>query len=231
MNVLITTYNRKKYLEKCIWSIVASGANVDIYVGDDGSKDGTIKLIEQFIEKGIVKGALFKKGLGTARLFNALIDSFAGDIFVIANDDMWFHRGWREAAEWVYNTFYDAAAVTFFDYTRLNKDEGNEIIFACDNYSVMKVYRTGMAACMLSKEAFKRAGGFYLPEGRKMGFFTTPFCQQLNKLKGGRNKHYAVVRPSFATHMDYPKSKLQEREYAQKTGYAQEKSKHKHGKK
>ena len=55
VTVLISTYNGEKYLEEQIDSIVKQeGVNVKIFVRDDGSTDGTQKLLNQFQEKGIL---------------------------------------------------------------------------------------------------------------------------------------------------------------------------------
>lgn len=55
VTVLISTYNGEKYLEEQIDSIVKQeGVNVKIFVRDDGSTDGTQKLLNQFQKKGIL---------------------------------------------------------------------------------------------------------------------------------------------------------------------------------
>lgn len=55
VTVLMSTYNGEKYLEEQIDSIVKQeGVNVKILVRDDGSTDGTQKMLDQFQEKGIL---------------------------------------------------------------------------------------------------------------------------------------------------------------------------------
>ena len=55
VTVLMSTYNGEKYLEEQIDSIVKQeGVNIKILVRDDGSTDGTQKMLDQFQEKGIL---------------------------------------------------------------------------------------------------------------------------------------------------------------------------------
>lgn len=50
VSMLIISYNEKEYLSQAVNSaLMQSYANKEIIIGDDGSKDGSIELIEQFV--------------------------------------------------------------------------------------------------------------------------------------------------------------------------------------
>lgn len=52
VNILLATYNGKKHLEKQLDSLVnQSYDNIDIYIRDDGSKDGTVEFLQEYISK------------------------------------------------------------------------------------------------------------------------------------------------------------------------------------
>lgn len=54
VNILVATYNGEKYLKELLDSLLAQTyPNIRIFVLDDGSKDGTYKIIESYQEKGI----------------------------------------------------------------------------------------------------------------------------------------------------------------------------------
>lgn len=52
VNILLATYNGEKHLKKQLDSLVnQTYENIDVYIRDDGSKDGTVALIEEYIAK------------------------------------------------------------------------------------------------------------------------------------------------------------------------------------
>lgn len=56
IQVLMSTYNGEKYLRNQIDSILSQeNVNVSILVRDDGSEDGTLKILEDYESKGQIK--------------------------------------------------------------------------------------------------------------------------------------------------------------------------------
>ncbi len=220
-DIALVTYNRLAYLQKCIWSIAAAtnGKN-RIFVIDDNSNDGTHEWLLEMQKRDIVTYVHHnKKNMGTAWNFNFIIDRTEGKWFCMANDDMYFHRGWMEECNRVIDLYKDCGMVSFYDYTRFSADQGVE------NFgSVYRVLRTGMGCTVVNRLLFDRAGGFYLPQGKIMGFFASKLCEKANKIKMERNRHYAT-QPNYASHMDLRTSKLCERE--QLTEYTKHRQKHK----
>jgi len=210
IDICIVTCNRLEYLKRCIWSIIAStSVKYRILVIDDASTDGTKGWLKTMIAKGLVhKIILNEKKIGAARNFNAIIGESESQWFVMANDDMYFYRWWEYACFYIVNRYPKCGIVSFYDYTRLNLDKGNKVV----EQGIMKVDRTGLGASFVFRDSFDAVGGFYLPEGKIMGFFTTSFCAAFKKAKALKNEIYSATT-NYAHHMDLPKSKLSEREF------------------
>lgn len=219
IDICIVTYNRPFYLKKCIWSILAStSVKHRIFVIDDNSTDGeTVPFIKDMHKRGLIHEYILNtENRGTAKNFNKIIGVSDSNPFVMANDDMYFHRWWDFAVLDIYNKHDDCGIVSFYDYTRYNLDEGVEQV---DSNTLM-VPRTGLGASLINRELFDKVGGFFLPEGRLMGFLATRFCVDSSKVRIRRNKHYSTI-PHYATHMDLPSSKLNDREKEEQNGYAE----------
>ena len=51
LSIAIPCYNSEAYMEKCIQSLLPGGDEVEILVIDDGSKDRTAEIADQYQEK------------------------------------------------------------------------------------------------------------------------------------------------------------------------------------
>lgn len=55
VDILLATYNGERFLQKQIDSILQQTySNFTIYIRDDGSKDGTIKIIKDYAPESIL---------------------------------------------------------------------------------------------------------------------------------------------------------------------------------
>ena len=226
MNIVIATYNRLCYLQKCVWSILASTrGNYKLIVIDDYSDDGTQDWLMQMVDRGKIQQVILRKSnTGVTHNFNHAINQTQGECFIMANDDMYFHSGWQDAVERIYLKYDDCGIVGFYNFTRINLDEGISDV----DPTTKKVLVSGLGACLMNKELFLRTGCFYLPKGRKMGFFATDFCKKAGKVKMKRNKHY-FTNPHYASHMDLRHDPLCDRDILE--DYTIHRQRHKHGKK
>lgn len=214
MTIGIVTFNRLPYLQKCIWSILASSGE-KINVIDDCSNDGTREWLLEMKERGLVNKLFFnKEKKGTADNFNILIEDCEDDWLFMANDDMWFHRGWDKECLKISSRFDKCGIVSFYNYTRLNVDKGNVTI----DSKAMKVARTGLGAILLYKPLWKDVGGFVLPKKKVMGYFASIFCSHVAASVCQRKEIYNTI-PHYATHMDYRNCSLYEGDYIDNNGY------------
>ena len=90
LSVAIPSYNSEAYMRHAIESLLPGGEEVEILVVDDGSKDGTAAIADEYEAKypGIVK-ALHKEngGHGDAVMFG--LDHAAGLYFKVVDSDDW----------------------------------------------------------------------------------------------------------------------------------------------
>lgn len=89
--VLMSSYNGESYIEEQIESILAQeGCNVRLLVRDDGSTDGTRKILEKYSTNGKLR-YIAGENKGPARSFLSLvIDSEDADYYAFADqDDIW----------------------------------------------------------------------------------------------------------------------------------------------
>lgn len=91
--ILLSTYNGEKYLREQIDSILnQTYQNFELVVRDDGSKDSTIDIIKEYIEKSDKEITLLQgKNLGFIKSFFELLKHSDADYYSFADqDDIWF---------------------------------------------------------------------------------------------------------------------------------------------
>lgn len=102
VNVLISTYNGENYIEEQLESIESQTyQNIKIFVRDDGSQDGTIKILERWEESGriiLIKG----DNIGYGKSFLKLLEIVKeGDYWAYCDqDDVWLPNKIQWAVEW-----------------------------------------------------------------------------------------------------------------------------------
>ena len=107
VNVLISTYNGEKYIEEQLDSIMnQTYSNFKIYIRDDGSTDGTVRIIEKYIKNQhlqdrivLVSGA----NVGFCRsFFELLYLAKDGDFWAFCDqDDVWLPDKLMLAINWM----------------------------------------------------------------------------------------------------------------------------------
>jgi len=196
IDICLVTYNRLAYLQNCVWSIIASTIIPHrILVLSDASTDGTNEwLLEMQKHKKIDKVVINKSNLGSPQSFNRIIKESSSKYFVMACDDIWFHRGWDTASIKVLNEFQDCGMVTFFNWPVIDQS-------ARVNNTAHKIQLTGLAGTLMSREIFDAVGGFSLPANMKMGLFAKELCKNALKCNFTRKYQYVTI-PEYAVQMD-----------------------------
>ena len=91
VSVLMTAYNREKYIAEAIESVLASTyTNFELIIIDDGSVDNTVQIIESFVALHSQNIKFFKNesNLGLVGNWNKCIDLATGDwIKFVFQDD------------------------------------------------------------------------------------------------------------------------------------------------
>ena len=103
VQVLMSTYNGEKYLKEQIDSILEqTDVEVSLLVRDDGSTDGTIKILEEYKRNNKNISWYQGKNIGTGKSFFELLkDTIEGaDYYAFADqDDYWFPEKLIKAIE------------------------------------------------------------------------------------------------------------------------------------
>lgn len=92
VNILLSTYNGEKYLEEQLNSLVNQiDVELDILVRDDGSKDATLNIIQQYMQKYNYIHLYKGKNLGpTFSFLDLLQNSHEADYYAFCDqDDVW----------------------------------------------------------------------------------------------------------------------------------------------
>lgn len=92
--VLISTYNGEKYLRKQLDSIIRQkGCDVEIYIRDDGSKDSTMQILDEYKAKGLIQvyHESNSNNLGPAKSFLYMLHNIKGYQYYAFSDqdDLW----------------------------------------------------------------------------------------------------------------------------------------------
>lgn len=90
LSVCMATYNGSKYIKEQVESILAQLSSEDeLIISDDGSTDGTLKILENF-QDGRIKVVHNKRKNGVVPNFeNALCHAKGDYIFLCDQDDVW----------------------------------------------------------------------------------------------------------------------------------------------
>ena len=92
LSVAIPSYNSENYLRNCIESLLPGGEDVEIIVVNDGSKDGTAAIADEYANKypTIVK-AVHQENGGHGEAVNAGLRNATGLYYKVVDSDDWVH--------------------------------------------------------------------------------------------------------------------------------------------
>lgn len=118
VNVLLSAYNGEKYIKAQIDSILnQSYLNVELYVRDDGSKDGTLAIVREYEEKGLLHLEA-GENVGFVKSFEWLIaNGGEADYYAFSDqDDVWFEDKIKMAVEKLEHAREDVPVLYFSNY-------------------------------------------------------------------------------------------------------------------
>ena len=90
LSIAVPCYNSEAYMSKCVESLLAGGADVEILIVDDGSTDKTGSIADEYEAKypGIVK-ALHQENGGHGAAVNTGLEHASGLYFKVVDSDDW----------------------------------------------------------------------------------------------------------------------------------------------
>ena len=87
ISIIIPTYNRAKFIEKAIESVLNQTSNsYELVVCDNNSTDNTQEIVKKF-ESDKIKYIKFSKTLQVSENWERALDYISGDFFIILGDD------------------------------------------------------------------------------------------------------------------------------------------------
>ena len=92
VTVLLATFNGVSFLEEQLTSLnEQQDVEVEVFVNDDGSTDGTLEILEAWRSKGLIVSITKSRGVGATRAFLTLLRSCEEKEFVAFcdQDDIW----------------------------------------------------------------------------------------------------------------------------------------------
>lgn len=93
ISIILPIYNVEKYLEKCIQSVIAQTySNIEIILVNDGSKDNSLEICNQYAERDNRIVVLDKKNGGLSDARNAGAKIAKGEYFVFIDSDDYIHH-------------------------------------------------------------------------------------------------------------------------------------------
>lgn len=93
LSIAIPCYNSEAYMEKCVESLLTGGEDVEILIVDDGSKDRTAEIADDYAKKypTIVK-AIHQENGGHGEAVNTGIRNATGLYFKVVDSDDWVNK-------------------------------------------------------------------------------------------------------------------------------------------
>ena len=93
ISVIVPCYNAEKYLKKCVDSILdQSYKNIELILVDDGSKDNTAAICDNYALKDNRVKVIHKENGGASSARNAGLKTATGDYVAFADSDDWMVR-------------------------------------------------------------------------------------------------------------------------------------------
>src|SRR5574344_1490748 len=93
-SIITPVYNREDCIKRCLDSVIENlrwGISIEHIVVDDGSKDKTPQIIDQYAKKyEHIKFFLFSQNRGTNAARNKAIEVASGDFCIILDSDDYF---------------------------------------------------------------------------------------------------------------------------------------------
>lgn len=194
IDIGIVNYNGGECLLKCMESIISmSGSDVNLYVLDNMSTDGSIDLAEKkFPECTIIRS---KTNLGYAGGCNCLLRSFSSDVVAVCNMDLEFPADWASNIIDCFKNNPDASSVASLVIQKdTNEVYASDIHFFWDLHPICvsesniteqdhQVFGAYGAVMAFRKQVFEEIG--YFDDDYFLFFEETEFFlrMNINKLK------------------------------------------------
>lgn len=155
VSYIIAVYNKAKYLEECIDSILGEASptiKIELCIVDDGSIDNSAEIIKKYNSYSCIKTEYFTKNLGKVAAYNKAFEMASGEyICIFGADDMvvtgrteMMLRLAKENGNCIYGGY-----IKFTNSTEINSDNS---CLPHNNISLEKISQTNLlpGGCILA---------------------------------------------------------------------------------
>lgn len=146
LSIIIPVYNAEKYLEKCLNSILNQNyTNFEVVLVNDGSKDNSKNICEQYSKKDPRVIFFDKENEGVSLTRNFGITKAKGKYITFVDADDWLEKEAYEKAFNILEENYDIDLLVYnFNYYKKNKIENKYApeTFILENEEIKKIQAT-----------------------------------------------------------------------------------------
>jgi GT2 family glycosyltransferase len=165
--VIIVTFNGEKWIQKCLDSILNADCKLQIFVVDNASTDGTIKLLEDFKTIHVIESKI-NLGFGKANNLAVKKAMEAGfDTFFLLNQDTWIfeHTVSNLVQKMNENPNYGILSPLHYSANGIDLDSNFEKYYnnpatITSNSNIKNTDFVNAAAWLVSKKCFEKVGLF-----------------------------------------------------------------------
>lgn len=230
LSIIIPVFDAEKYLKRCINSIVAQTySNMEIIMIDDGSKDQSGSICDEYAKKDDRCKVYHTKNRGQAAARNYGLKNATGDYITFVDDDDWIDNSMYEKL--ISTSIAMGSKVTgcavlkeYSNGSTKNEFEGRpsgKITGKTCNLDIL--YQNKMAWGSMWNKIYSRemfiGGGYIFPEGKQLEDYfviTKIFNEEDNIFFLNEPLYHYTVRPDSQSHKDFSEEKLSIIEMASK---------------
>lgn len=132
ISIIIPIYNSAKYLKQCLDSILEQSLQeIEVICVNDGSKDNSLKILEEYAQRDSRIIIINKKNEGQGVARNTAIPKAKGEYLLFVDSDDWLEEN---ALELAYNKIKnDNTDIMFFDCYRFSQKLQKKYLFRFTN--------------------------------------------------------------------------------------------------
>lgn len=122
ISIIIPVYNSENYINKCLDSVInQSYPNIEVILIDDGSKDNSLNICREYVEKYKFIKLFSQRNQGISAVRNLGIEKAVGEFVMFVDSDDYVNKHFCLSA--IKNQQEYDSDIVFFDFTRVGKKE------------------------------------------------------------------------------------------------------------
>lgn len=126
ISVLITNYNKEKFIDRCLKSVIKQNfKNFEIVVFDDCSNDNSLRIIKKYRNIKLIKNKIRSKQSNQLNQINGIIEAFkksSGEIICLLDSDDFFTKNKLKI---IYKYFMNNKKNCVYNFPKTQKSQFN----------------------------------------------------------------------------------------------------------